>query len=151
MVPLVPIGDGIWESDITKTPILANFDNFIHRLYMFRVTNEQGTPTYKVDIFSRNQVGRGGNNPFGTHYEGSYLDLDGIVSCSVVSDPDRLTEDFNDTGVTKQTAISEEQFWANEYTPGRMPPQNLENLVIYELHVGSLGYPSTSAGTFRMP
>lgn len=148
VVPMVPMGNGTWESDLTKSPILANFDNFLHRLYMFRITNEQGTPTYKVDIFSRNQVGRGGNNPFGTHYEGSYLDLDGIVSCSVVSDPDRLAEDFGDTELTKQKYISEEEFWANEYTAGRMPPQDLENLVIYELHVGSLGFPSISAGTF---
>ena len=148
VVPLVPTGGGIWESDITQTPILANFDNYLHRLYMYRITNEQGTPTYKVDIFSRNQVGRGGDNPFGAHYEGSYLDLDGIVSCSVVSDPDRVTDDFNDTGVYKQTHIPEEQFWANEYTAGRMPPQDIENLIIYELHVGSLGYPSTAAGTF---
>ncbi len=148
VIPLVPTGGGIWESDITQTPILASFDNYIHRLYMYRITNEQGTPTYKVDIFSRNQVGHGGDNPFGAHYNGSYLDLDGIVSCSVVSDPDRLTDDFNDTGITKQTSVPEEQFWANEYTAGRIPPQEIEDLIIYELHVGSLGYPSTSAGTF---
>jgi 1,4-alpha-glucan branching enzyme len=148
VVPLVSAGGGIWESDITQTPALANFDNYVYRLYMFRITNEQGRQTYKVDIFSRNQVGRGGDNPFGAHYNGSYLDLDGIVSCSVVSDPDRLTNDFHDTGVEKHTTIPEEQFWANEYTGGRMPPQDIENLIIYELHVGSLGYPSTSAGTF---
>ncbi len=148
VIPLVPVGGGVWESDITQTPILANYDNYLHRLYMFRVTNEQGTPAYKVDIFSRNQVGRGVDNPFGAHYLGSYMDLDGIVSCSVVSDPDRLTNDFNDTGIEKRTTIPEEQFWANEYTAGRMPPQDIRNLVIYELHVGSLGYPSTSAGTF---
>jgi 1,4-alpha-glucan branching enzyme len=29
-----------------------------------------------------------------------------------------------------------------------MPPQNLAELIIYELHVGSLGVPSTAAGTF---
>ena len=29
-----------------------------------------------------------------------------------------------------------------------MPPPNIEELIIYELHVGALGYPSTSAGTF---
>ncbi len=143
-----PTGSGIWESDITKTPALANFEISFTGCICIRITNEQGTPTYKVDIFSRNQVGRGGNNPFGAHYGGSYLDLDGIVSCSIVSDPDRLTEDFHDTGITKQTTISEDQFWANEYTAGRVPRQNLANLVIYELHVGSLGYPSISAGTF---
>src|SRR5258705_4033803 len=115
---------------------------------MFKITNEQGTPTFKVDIFSRNQVGRGQTNPNGAHYSGSYLDLDGIVSCSVGSDPDQVTNEFADTGIKKKTLISEEEFWASEFTAGRVPPQNLENLIIYELHVGSLGFPSTSAGTF---
>ncbi|HEY6417992.1 MAG TPA: alpha-amylase family glycosyl hydrolase [Candidatus Binataceae bacterium] len=147
VVPLLS-KDGVWESDIARTPALANFDDYLNRLYMYRITNEQGTPTYKVDIFSRNQVGRGGTNPGGAHYQGSYLDLDGIVSCSVVSDPDQLTRDFNDTGIEKQTLIPEEDFWASEYTAGLTPPQNIADLIIYELHVGSLGFPSTSAGTF---
>jgi len=148
VVPLVRKSGGIWESDFATTPALAKFGNYINRLYMYRITNEQGAPTYRVDIFSRNQVGRGGTNPGGAHYAGSYLDLDGIVSCSVVSDPDQLTGDFNDTGITKRTPIPAEEFWASEYTTGRLPPQNIENLVIYELHVGSLGFPSISSGTF---
>jgi 1,4-alpha-glucan branching enzyme len=147
VVPLRSKGDGVWESDIAM-PALANFSDYLNRLYMYRITNEQGAPTYKVDIFSRNQVGRGGTNPGGGHYNGSYLDLDGIVSCSVVSDPDQLTADFNDTGIEKQTLIPEEEFWASEYAAGREPPQHIEDLIIYELHVGSLGFPSTSAGTF---
>ena len=145
VVPLQPVGDGIWESDIAA---LANFNDFLNRLYMYRITNEQGLVTYKVDMFSRNQVGRGHINPGGAHYTGSYLELDGIVSCSVISDPDQLTESFDDTGIAKKTMIPEEQFWENEYTAGRIPPQNIEELIIYELHVGSLGFPSTSAGTF---
>ncbi|HEV2199522.1 MAG TPA: alpha-amylase family glycosyl hydrolase [Bryobacteraceae bacterium] len=148
VVPLVSKGGGVWESDIARTPALANFDDYMNRLYMYRITNEQGALTYKVDIFSRNQVGRGGVNPGGADYAGSYLDLDGIVSCSVVSDPDRLAEDFNDTGMDKRTLIPEEEFWASEFTPGRMLPRNIEDLIIYELHVGSLGFPSASAGTF---
>jgi 1,4-alpha-glucan branching enzyme len=148
VVPLVSKGGGTWESDIATTPELATFDDYLNRLYMYRITNEQGTITYKVDIFSRNQVGRGGTNPGGAHYGGSYLDLDGIVSCSVVSDPDQVTQNFNDTGIEKRTLIPQEEFWASEYAAGRLPPQNIEDLVIYELHVGSLGFPSTSSGTF---
>jgi 1,4-alpha-glucan branching enzyme len=148
VVPLVSKGGGVWESDIARTPSLANFGDYMNRLHMYRITNEQGTPTYKVDIFSRNHPGRGGTNPGGAHYGGSYLDLDGIVSCSVVSDPDLLTQDFSDTGIDKQTLISAEEFWASEYTAGKLPPQNIQDLIIYELHVGSLGYPSLSAGTF---
>ncbi len=115
---------------------------------MYRVQNEQGAKTYKVDIFSRNQVGRGSTNPNGAAYAGSYIDLDGIVSCSVVSDPDLVTKDFADTGISKHTLISAAEFWANEFTAGKPLPQNLEDLVIYELHVGSLGYPSLTSGTF---
>jgi 1,4-alpha-glucan branching enzyme len=148
VVPLTSIGSGVWESDIAGTPALAGFADYLNRLYMYRITNEQGDTTYKVDIFSRSQVGRGDTNPGGAHYAGSYLDLDGIVSCSVVADPDRVTQDFDDTGIDKQTLIPEAEFWANEYTPGLTPPLNIEDLVIYELHVGSLGFPSTSAGTF---
>lgn len=148
VVPLVSTSGGIWESDVTTTPSIAKFDDYMNRLYMYRITDEQGTITYKVDIFSRNQVGRGGTNPHGAHYGGSYLDLDGIVSCSVVSDPDQITQDFNDTGIEKQTLIPEQEFWASEYTAGKLPPQNLDDLIIYELHVGSLGFPSLSAGTF---
>lgn len=148
VVPLASKGGGIFESGLAATPALAHFSDYFNLLCMYRITNEQGETTYKADIFSRNQVGRGGINPAGAHYSGSYLALDGIVSCSVVSDPDQLTEDFNDTGIEKQTLIPEDQFWASEYTGGRKPPQNLQDLIIYELHVGSLGFPATSSGTF---
>jgi len=147
LVPLQSRG-GIWETDLATTPALANFDAYLNRLYMYRITNEQGATTYRVDIFSRNQAGRGATNPGGTHYSGSYLELDGIVSCSVVSDPDQVTRDFTDVGIQKRTLIPAEEFWASEFATGLMPPQNLENLIIYELHVGSLGFPSTAAGTF---
>jgi 1,4-alpha-glucan branching enzyme len=148
VIPLASKGGGIWETDFTTTPALLNFADYLNRLYMYRITNEQGTVTYKVDIFSRNQVGRGADNPNGAHFGGSYLDLDGIVSCSVVSDPDQLTEDFDDTGLVKQSLIPSSDFWANEYTAGNLPPQSLDELIIYELHVGSLGFPSTTPGTF---
>jgi len=147
VVPLRSKG-GIWETDLATTPALANFDDYLNRLYMCLITNEHGATTYKVDIFSRHQVGRGATNPGGAHYSGSYLDLDRIVSCSVVSDPDQLTRDFTDTGIQKWTLIPAEEFWASEYAGGLMPPQGLEDLIIYELHVGSLGFPSIAAGTF---
>ena len=147
-VPLSKKAGGIWESDLSANPALANFADYVNRLYMYKITNEQGAATYKVDIFSRNQVGRGGTNPGGARYAGSCLDLDGIVSCSVVSDLDQVTQSFDDTGIEKQTLIPANDFWASEYSAGRLPPQDIENLVIYELHVGSLGFPSTSAGTF---
>lgn len=148
--PVLPLtsSDGVWTNDISK-PSVTRFSNLLNRLYMYRITNEQKSPTYKVDIFSRNQVGRGATNPGGATYTGSYLDLDGIVSCSVISDPDMVTRDFSDTGIKKQTLITADEFWSTEFTAGQLPPQNLSDLVIYELHVGSLGFPSTSGGTFQ--
>jgi len=140
--------DGVWETEIPPGSDFADFESCMNRLYMFRVKNEQGNQTYKVDIFSRNQIGRGQANPGGAHYTGSYLDLDGIVSCSVVSDPDQVTRDFSDTGLRKRSLIPEEEFWANEFTAGKPLPKNIQDLVIYELHVGSLGYGSTASGTF---
>jgi 1,4-alpha-glucan branching enzyme len=146
--PMFPRGNGVWETDLTQSPALSRFADFLNKLYMYRITNEQGNVTYKADIYSRNQIGRGSVNPGGAHYGGNYQDLDGIVSCSVVSDPDLLTADFNDTGVMKQTLIPASEFWSNEFTFGNMPPQQIEDLVIYELHVGSLGFGTTVAGTF---
>ncbi len=150
--PVIPMtlipGTGIWQTDLAVTPALADFNAYMNRLYMYRVQNEQSAKTYKVDIFSRNQVGRGDTNPNGAAYAGSYMDLDGIVSCSVVSDPDLVTKDFHDTGIAKETLIPAAEFWANEFTAGKPLPQNIEDLVIYELHVGSLGFPSLTSGTF---
>jgi 1,4-alpha-glucan branching enzyme len=148
VIPLVSKGDGVWESDLTTTPALADFKAFLHRLYMYRIVNQQGTVTYKVDLFSRSQIGRGAFNPSGAHYAGSYLNLDGIVSCSVVSDPDLLAGDFNDIANQKVTLIRDDVFWADEFTGDLRPPRRLGDLVIYELHVGSLGFPSRAAGTF---
>lgn len=54
----------------------------MNRLYMYRITNEQGTKNYKVDFFSRKQVGRGGTNPGGAHYGGSLRGLTIHVSLS---------------------------------------------------------------------
>ena len=139
---------GIWETDLVQSPALARFEDFHERAYMFRITNEQGQVTYKTDLFSRNQIGRGRTDPGGAHYSGTFADLDGSVSCSVVADPDRITQDFDDTGLQKQTLITPDEFWANEFTAGLLPPQSIEDLVIYELHVGSLGFGSTEAGNF---
>lgn len=147
-IHLASAGDGLWQTDGSQSSLLTDFNALMNRLYMFRITNEQGDVTYKVDIFSRNQVGRGATDPLGTAYTGSYQDLDGIVSCSVISDPDLVTSDFNDIGLAKQTLITAAEFWATEFTPTRLPPQNLDDLIIYELHVGSLGFPSTTSGTF---
>jgi len=74
VLPMTQIGnDGVWETNISSSADLADFGKYMNRLYMFRIQNEQGNTTYKVDIFSRNQAGRGQNDPSGAHYPGSYL------------------------------------------------------------------------------
>ncbi len=146
--PLFQSSEGIWSTDTAKSPELADYDKFHQRLYMFRIKNEQGTVTYKTDLWSRSQIGRGAFNPNGKPYAGSYRDLDGTVSCSVVAEPDLVTKDFNDSGWPKHQLISAEEFWKEEFVQGRTPPRRVEDLLIYELHVGSLGFGSTAAGTF---
>ncbi|EON67075.1 hypothetical protein W97_06192 [Coniosporium apollinis CBS 100218] len=42
--------------------------------------------------------------------------------------------------------IPAEEFWATEFPNGRTVPTNLDDLVIYELHVGSLGFGKTTSG-----
>src|ERR1019366_10470240 len=37
VVPLVSKGGGIWESDFATTPSLANFGDYLNRLYMYRI------------------------------------------------------------------------------------------------------------------
>ncbi len=143
VIPLQSKPGGIWEGAAPA------FRSWQHRPYMFRVTNEQGGVRYKVDIYSRYQAGCGAINPGGAAYTGSYQDLDGIVSCSIVTDPDLVAADFGDTAPVPQSLMPADDFWADEYTPGRTPPETLTNLIIYELHVGSLGYPSTGPGSFE--
>lgn len=146
--PMFSRGQGVWETELARSPQLGRFAGFFERPYMFRIVNEQGQVTYKTDLYSRNQIGRGETNPHGGHYTGTYQDLDGDVSCSVVADPDRVTANFEDAGLAKQTLIDADEFWAAEFTFGHVPPQRIEDLLIYELHVGSLGYGSADAGTF---
>jgi 1,4-alpha-glucan branching enzyme len=146
--PLFAQGDGTWSTDLAASPELADYSAFFERLYMFRIVNEQGQVTYKTDLWSRDQIGRGMTNPGGRPYSGTYQDLDGTVSCSVVADPDQVTSDFSDTGWPKHSLIPAAQFWQSEFQHNRPLPQRIEDLIVYELHVGSLGYGRTDSGNF---
>jgi 1,4-alpha-glucan branching enzyme len=147
VIPLTLQSGGIWSSDAAQTLALLRFDTFFERLYMYRIVNEQGATTYKTDLWSRNQIGRGPTNPGGQPYAGSYANLDGTVSCSVVSDPDLVTAKFEDTGPHKESLVPADAFWATEFSAAHPLPQALRDLIIYELHVGCLGFASTAAGT----
>ena len=139
---------GIWATDLATTPALDDYEAFAQRPYMFRITDAQGRVVYRTDPYSRRQIGRGFHDPRGAAYDGPYEDLDGVKSCSIVIDPDRVAEDFHDTGWPQQSLRPADDFWAHEFTHGQLPSVRLEDLVVYELHIGSLGFPRDDHGTF---
>jgi 1,4-alpha-glucan branching enzyme len=147
--------DGVWET-IQTDPALKNFSDdqhitdFDHRPYMFRITMQNERVAYRSDIYSRCQIGKGKFDPGGKHInwvdkqgneiERHYTNLDGTKSCSVVINPDTVTKHFEEKVWPEIMFIPSEEFWANEYNPAKPVPKKIEDLVIYELHVGSLGY-----------
>lgn len=145
MLPVVALSraaDGIWEGGPQ-----GKFESFKSHPYMYRIRNAQGETVFRTDIFSRSQIGRGGINPARDNWPGTVDTLDGTVSCSVVIDPDVVRHDFASTppGITP-ALIPAEEFWASEFTFGLPLSNRLDDLVIYELHVGSLGFGKTGPG-----
>ncbi|MBI5570403.1 MAG: alpha amylase C-terminal domain-containing protein [Desulfomonile tiedjei] len=129
------VWDGVWEGSAP-----GDFKTYMSLPYMYRIVNAQGETVYRTDIFSRGQIGKGGINPANAPWPGTVETLDGTVSCSVVIDPDMVRRDFASTPPgTTPALIPAEEFWASEFTPGLPVPTRVEDIVIYELHVGSLG------------
>lgn len=144
--PMSREDEGIWATDVTALDLQV-FRKFDHAPYMFRVTKDDGSVAYQTDLYSRCQIGYGRQHPDMTQsWAGRTLDLDGTISCSVVVDPDLVTLDVDPIEPvwpeTKWIAASD--FWGeNADDPPR--PRRIEDLVIYELHVGALGF-GESAG-----
>lgn len=136
--------DGIWQ-----TEILSNFSKYDHKPYMFRITKEDGRVAYRTDLYSRCQIGSSRYDPQGEHFSGKRTDLDGTKSCSVVIDPDTVAKNFKEDVWPEHEFIKEEEFWKEEFTPGRPLPDRAEDLVIYELHVGALGFGKDRHGNFE--
>lgn len=142
VIALSRLADGTWESEPQ-----GDFESFKSLPYMYRIENAQGKVVYRTDIFSRSQIGKGSIDPDGNTWSGTTDELDGTVSCSVVIDPDVVRKDFESTLPGKQPElIPADEFWATEFTAGLPVPTRLEDLVIYELHVGSLGFGKDSIG-----
>jgi len=142
VVALSRLVDGIWEGEPA-----GDFEKFTSLPYMYRIVNAQEKTVYRTDIFSRSQIGKGGINPMGRPWSGTVDTLDGAVSCSVVIDPDVVRRSFESTRPgEKPDLISAEEFWATEFTLGLPVPTRVEDLVIYELHVNSLGFGKPGAG-----
>ena len=142
VIPLARLSDGIWEGGPR-----GDFESFKGLPYMYRIANAQGKTVYRTDIFSRSQIGRGDIDPAKMTWPGTVETLDGTVGCSVVIDPDVVRRNFESTLPGKKTdLIPAEEFWATEFTAGLPVPMRLEDLVIYELHVGSLGFGKDGPG-----
>ena len=143
-IPMHQVADGLWETQVGDAPVLADYAAIRHQPYMFRITKDNGAIAYRTDLYSRCQIGSGGKNPEAPRegeepWNGTRQDLDGSKSCSVVVDPERVCELFSE-GVWPETRwLAEDDFWRGEFDPNRPVPSRLEDLVIYELHVDSLG------------
>ena len=132
-IPLTKGADGIWQSEL-----LPDFATYEGLPYMYRVENAQGRTVFRSDLFSRQQIGRGATDPKGEHWVTGPEKLDGTKSCSLIVSTDTVARDRLQGRL--QTRISEADFWAHEFTPDLPVPNRLQDLVIYELHIGALGF-----------
>ncbi|KPM56444.1 alpha-amylase [Frankia sp. R43] len=124
-LPMRAVAGGWWEA------AAPGFTDWVGRRYAYRIVRDDGSVAWRSDMYSTRQCGAGDVDPCGAPYDGPAHELDGAVSCSVIVD-------------TRDDA----RFWADEFDPARPVPRRVEDLVIYELHVGSLGFGHTAAGTF---
>jgi 1,4-alpha-glucan branching enzyme len=140
-LPMTLGTDGFWH-----TAVLPDFAAHEGLPYMYRLVNAQGRTVYRTDLYAREQNGRGTFDPQGAPIDGRPAELDGTKGCSVVAGTDTVARDFAPPagGGARQT---ETAFWAEEFTPGLPVPSRVEDLVIYELHVGALGFGRPQPGT----
>jgi len=145
VIPMEKGEDGVWLAGPWNTPALQRFADFVGAPYMFRIKNEQGELTYRTDLHSRAQIGTGDQNPEGKPFAGDPSKLNGVVSCSLVVDTEKVqvTLDSNDN-----REISDEEFWRDEFNHATPFPYRIDDMVIYELHVGSLGFGQERPGNF---
>lgn len=133
---------GIWYSEVQP-----DFSRFQRKLYMFRIVREDGGTVYRTDLHSRHQIGHGSLDPRGQPWNGDFHDLDGSKSCSVIVDPDLVASRFT-ASFGEEELLPDVDFWNDEFSSGRQLAWRLTDLVIYELHVGSLAHDQPRAGRF---
>jgi 1,4-alpha-glucan branching enzyme len=134
--------EGVWSAGPERNEELASFDDYVGLRYMYRIQQEGGEVAYRTDLYSRQQVGGGNVNPAGAAYSGEPAELNGVVSCSIIVDPERVLGE----GVDGATA---DEFWRDEFRHATPFPHRIDEMVIYELHVGSLGFGSERPGNFE--
>jgi 1,4-alpha-glucan branching enzyme len=138
--------DGVWSAAPATTPELRAYADLLGAPYMYRIKREDGSVRYRTDLHSRGQIGTGDENPNGAPYHGTPAALDGVVSCSLVIDTDVVSATVvPDAG---HHVLSEDEFWRDEFNHGTPFPHRIDDMVIYELHVGSLGFGEDRPGNF---
>jgi len=131
---------GIWSTNPHQKD-MVDFSKWDHKPYMYKVTREDGSVAYRTDLHSRCQLGCGSKDPenAAAKWNETRQDLDGSKSCSVVVDTEKVTKLFTEPNFPENEWVSVEEFWATEFDSLRSLPSRVEDMVIYELHVGSLG------------
>jgi 1,4-alpha-glucan branching enzyme len=147
VIPLKKSKDGIFESP-DEHPSLQDTTLLNHCLYMFRITRDDRSVVYRTDLYSRCQCGFGMVDPRYEPYSGSLASLAGRVSCSVTVDPDKVVLPFSyhKWPEPEDQYIDSSQFWVTEFYDKKLPGK-AEDLIIYELHLGSLGFGQPGYGT----
>ena len=138
VIPLKKDKDGVWAVTPAEHPALGNFADFVGAPYMYRIVRDDGSTAYRTDLHSRGQAGSGDANPEGKPYDGKREDLNGVVSCSLVIDTEVVEADL--AAGPNSNPISEAEFWRDEFNHATPFPHRIDDMVIYELHVGSLGF-----------
>jgi len=141
-VPMTHNDDGVWQSEL-----LPDFAAQEGLPYMYRLENAQGRTVYRTDLYSRQQIGRGTIDPKGVHWFEPPGQLDGTKSCSLVVSTETVARDLLQG--RSQARVSDQDFWSYEFTPGLPVPSCIQDLVIYELHVGALGFGKNSPGNLE--
>ena len=131
--PVFPLTKG--DDGIFRSAVVPDFAAFEGAPYLYRLTNAQGRTVFRTDLFSREQIGRGGIDPRGGPFTSDPSTLDGTKGCSLVRSLDTVARDVAAPGGER---IGVGEFWASEFTPGLAVPGRIEDLVIYELHVNAL-------------
>lgn len=147
-VPMVKRPDGIWETPENHPCLVAGGALLNHRPYMYRITRDDGSKVFRTDLYSRCQIGFGAHDPAGSIFSGWVGDLDGTGSCSVTVDPETVAEHFDEPEWPEVKYVTQTEFWKSEYTEKSIPT-TINDLIIYELHMGALGIGNDKPGTIK--
>jgi 1,4-alpha-glucan branching enzyme len=154
-VPMNSGKNGVWETPAEHPSLSGGLANLDHRPYMYRITRDDGSVVFRTDLYSRCQIGFGAKDPTADSefypdkkpWSGLLSDLNGRVSCSVTVDPEMVTAKF-DEPYWPEKFITQETFWIDEFTEKSLP-QQINDLNIYELHLGALDFCSDKPGTLQ--